>query len=236
MAEWFEDYADKGFGLKSDETGEDEAGFITRVLRLQKGQSVLDAPCGAGRISVHLAKAGCRVTGLDLTEAFIHRAQTRFAKETLNGEFHVLDMRRINFCEQFDAVVNWQGSFGYFSETENLDVLRCFARALRKGGRVMIDQINREYLLRNFLEKRELGDLTTRNSWNARTQRVKSVWTRTIDGQRRSHAMSIRLYTPAQFRTMFEQVGLLIQAAYGSIAAEPYCRASKRLVVVGQKP
>lgn len=45
--------------LTPDNIGTDEATFIKRALRLRKGQRVLDAPCGADRIAVHLAKAGC---------------------------------------------------------------------------------------------------------------------------------------------------------------------------------
>ena len=68
--EWFENF-DEQLWLKPDDIGQDEARFVKKALRLRKGQSVLDAPCGAGRIAVHLAKAGCRVTGIDLQKNFI---------------------------------------------------------------------------------------------------------------------------------------------------------------------
>lgn len=235
MEEWFENYADKGFGLQKDETGQDEARFIERALHLRKGQSVLDVPCGAGRVLIHLAKVGCRVAGVDLSEAFIQRARERFAKEGVEGEFHAVDMRQMELQERFDAVFNWQGSFGYFGEAENLDVLGRFARALRVGGRLLIDQPNREYLLRHFAEERERDGLIIRNRWDRRSQRIESIWTHTIDGQRRSYPLSMRLYTPAQFRAMFKQTGMEMQTVYGDIAGEAYRRSSKRLVVVGRK-
>ena len=75
--EWFADYP-KHYRLKPDETGSEEAGFILNTLRLRKGDAVLDAPCGAGRISVWLARAGMAVTGVDLTPSYIRRAKNRF--------------------------------------------------------------------------------------------------------------------------------------------------------------
>lgn len=44
-----------------------QARMIKRLLRLRKGQSVLDIPSGLGRISLPLARAALTVTGVDLT-------------------------------------------------------------------------------------------------------------------------------------------------------------------------
>ena len=92
QSEWFVNFAE-GLWLKDDDTGKDEARFIKRALHLRKGQFVLDAPCGAGRIAVHLAKAECVVTGVDLQPAFIKRAKARFSREGLKGSFEVMDLR-----------------------------------------------------------------------------------------------------------------------------------------------
>jgi cyclopropane fatty-acyl-phospholipid synthase-like methyltransferase len=64
MPDWFRTLSDD-LWLPPDEVGEDEARFIRGALRLRRGQRVLDAPCGAGRIGVHLALAGCDVTGVE---------------------------------------------------------------------------------------------------------------------------------------------------------------------------
>ena len=90
-SEWFLRF-DESLWLKSDDIGEEDAQFIRRVLRLRKAQAVLDAPCGAGRIAVHLAKAGCKVTGIDITDSFLRRARHRFRKEGVKGRFLRCDM------------------------------------------------------------------------------------------------------------------------------------------------
>ena len=232
--EWSERFDEKPFGLRGDQTGEDEADFIRRALGLRKGHAVLDAPCGAGRVAVHLARRGILITGIDLTESHIRRARRRFRKEKLPGTFLLRDMREIDFTSEFDGVFNWQGSFGYFSDAQNLDVLRRFARALKPGGRVLIDQPNREHLLRHFRGRTARGGVTITVRWNQATQRVESTHRFLRDGRRRSAAMFIRLYTPAQFRRLFARAGLTVEALYGNLFGDEYNRGSRRLHIVGR--
>ncbi len=51
-------------------------------------------------------------------------------------------MRELAYEGEFDAVVNWFTSWGYFSPAENDAVLRSFARALRSGGRLLLEVHN----------------------------------------------------------------------------------------------
>ena len=137
--------------LRSDEGGEDEADSLRRMLRIRNGQRVLDAPCGAGRVAYHLAKHGVEVVGIDLRSTFINRAKRRFSRDGVQADLRSMDLRSIEFENEFHAIYNWFNSFGYFSDGENADVVRRFARALRPGGRLLIDQLNRERILRNSL-------------------------------------------------------------------------------------
>ena len=222
--------------LKPDGTGEDEAAFIRRALHLRRGQSVLDAPCGAGRIAIHLARAGCAVTGIDLRPSFIARAAARFRREKKRGRFMATDLRAMDFDGEFDAAFCWQGSFGYFGDVENRGVVKRYARALRKRGRLLIDQPNREYLLRHFRSKRSDGNTTIVTRWDRKSARVESDWIIRSEGKRSRNPMSMRLYTPGEMRSLFRQSGLEVEALYGSIGGEPYRRSSRRLIVVGRKP
>jgi cyclopropane fatty-acyl-phospholipid synthase-like methyltransferase len=230
---WFETM-DTSLWLPPDEQGEEEARFIRRALRLRKGQSVLDAPCGAGRIAVHLARSGCVVTGIDLREAFIKRARRRFRRSRLSGIFQVADLRDLAVDGVFHGILNWFGSFGYFSEAENLDVLRRYVRALRPGGRLLIDAINRERILRHFVAEQRTENVITRCSWDADAQRV--IARRTIDGVDDPRNMSsMRLYTPAQMKRLLSSVGLTVERLCGSHHGDAYTRSSRRMIVVGRK-
>jgi len=230
--EWFANF-DQHFGLKGDETGQDEAAFIMRVLGLRKGRPVLDIACGAGRVAFHLAQTGCLVTGIDLTRAYINRARKRFAEAGLSGMFIQRDMRTLDFDGQFDAAFNWQGSFGFFSDSENLDVLVRMARAVRPGGRVLIDQPNREYILRHFRTSNRHTTVRSRTRWNRRSQRAETWFVDNATGE--SWSMSIRLYTVSQFRKLFAAAGLTLVGTCGDLNGGPYSRSSRRIYVVGSR-
>ena len=245
MKDWYRDFDDRLWLLDGD-MQEKEARFIRRTLRLRKGQRVLDVPCGAGRTALALAKLGIEVTGVELRRKFVNRAKRRSRKERLSGRFLVGDMRELDYDGEFPAVVNWFGSFGYFSDAENLDVLRRFARAVRPGGRVLINQANREFIRRRLCKEmrstlreaggRGRGTVVIRNRWDAKRERIVGTWTLEVGGKRSSHWMSIRWYTPGQFKRLFKRVGLEFETLCGSSLGEPYAPASRAIIVVGRKP
>ena len=92
MPTWFETMEDR-FWLQPDDVGGEEARFILGALGLRRGDAVLDAPCGAGRVSLQLARAGCVITGIDLRDSFIRRARRRFRAVGMRGTFRMVDLR-----------------------------------------------------------------------------------------------------------------------------------------------
>lgn len=233
MPEWFETMADP-LWLLPDEQGQEEAQFIAQALHLRKGQAVLDAPSGAGRIAIHLAQRGCRVTLFDLRAAFLRRARLRFRREGQVGRFIRGDLRELDFADEFDAIYNWLGSFGYFPDKENAELVERYARALRRGGRLLIAQPNREFILRHFMREIERDNCISRNSWDAKHKRVISR--RYVDGvYDPKNISSMRLYAPGEMMRLYRSAGLRLEAIYGSLEGDAYCKASRQMYVVGRK-
>lgn len=245
MKDWYRHFADRFWLMKSPMPGA-EARFIKRALGVRKGGRVLDVPCGAGRTSLALAKLGIEVTGVDLRSKFTNRAKRLFREDGMTGTFLAGDMRELDFDEEFDGVVNWCGSFGYFTDAEDLDVLRRFARAVRPGGRLLMDLRNREFILRRFVAHetfpvttasgKQVGSFSRHRRWNPRLQRIEGVWALRRGRREIVSPMHMRLYTPAQCRRLFGRVGLVFEGIYGSWTGDVYSRTSKRLIVVGRKP
>ncbi|MGZ4235825.1 MAG: GNAT family N-acetyltransferase [Solirubrobacteraceae bacterium] len=127
-------YAD----LFGAERSDAEAKLVARLLSVEPGMWVLDVPCGEGRIAGRLARLGCEVVGVDYTEPWIELARRQYPEAT----FHHGDMRSLQYEDEFDAVLNWFTSFGYFDRPTNDRVLASFARALRPGGRLLLEVHN----------------------------------------------------------------------------------------------
>jgi SAM-dependent methyltransferase len=133
-------YAD----VLSEQRSDADADVVAKLLSLRPGMRVLDVPCGEGRIAGRLARRGCDVVGVEIGELFLARARERHPEVT----FVKGDMRELRYEAEFDAVVNWFTSFGYFEPPVNDSVLAGFARALRPGGRLLLELLNPERVAR----------------------------------------------------------------------------------------
>jgi SAM-dependent methyltransferase len=120
-----EDYLYFYWEVLSDQRADSDAEVITRLLGLRPGMRVLDMPCGEGRIAGRLSALGCEVVGIDNNERLLQLARARYP----SAEFHEGDMRNLDCASEFEAVINWFTSFGYFNPATNDRLLTSLARA-----------------------------------------------------------------------------------------------------------
>jgi SAM-dependent methyltransferase len=122
----------------------DYASFL-RALRNTYGlalRSILDLACGAGTITMQLARLASRVTGVDASEAMLQAAQKLF-RDQPNVQFVQADYRAFCLNEQFDAVVCASDSLNYLHEPCELDrVLQCVSRHLNPRGLFVFDALD----------------------------------------------------------------------------------------------
>lgn len=214
---------------------------IIEILDLPKGCKILDLCCGYGRHSIPLAKKGYEMTGVDLSPVLLKKAKEWAREEGVQVRWLRGDMRELPFQNEFEGVINIFTAFGYFEEErENLKVLKCVSRALKKGGRFLLDTINREWIIRNFkgkdwekidrdtyaLDEREL-DLI-RNRIRARTLFLGK-------GKRKGMSHSLRLYSLGEMIHMMNEAGLSFVSCLGGLEGGEYSNESKRMVILAKK-
>ena len=225
------------------ERAEKESAFVATVLDLKAGAQVLDLCCGQGRHSVELAKRGLQVTGLDLNPEYLELAQQAAAAGNVKIETIAADMREIPFVGKFDAIVNMYSSFGYLeSEADDVRVLESAAKALKAGGRLLLDMLNREWAIDNYIQ----------NDWHTGADGTLYVERRDLDlatsrmhvhfivvdakgGRRESIGHIIRLYTLTEMTRLLERVGMRTTAVFGGFEGEEYGIGTRRMIVVAQK-
>lgn len=100
--------------------------FIINTLSLTGKERILDLACGFGRHSLELARRGYTVTGLDITPQYVAYASVQAQNEGLNADFIYADVREVNFCGEFDVVLNLaDGAIGYLeNDAESKKSLR----------------------------------------------------------------------------------------------------------------
>ena len=115
-----------------DESRKTEPGFEIRGLsdRLDDGAAVLDIGCGAGTPIAKSLAARYRVTGVDVSEEMVHRAQ----QNVPTGDFICADVMSVRLpSSSFDAIVAFYSVF-HLPREEHPRLFRRIHRWLRPGG------------------------------------------------------------------------------------------------------
>ncbi len=242
---WCQKFFDKTyseFDLKNKERkAKKQVDFILKILKIPKNALILDLACGLGRHSIELSKRGYNVVGVDFKREYIRQCKEKARKFRLKTKFMQGDMRKLKFKNKFDVVLNLFTSFGYFSDDENLDVLRKMARALKKNGKIIMDVSNRDFIIKHFrksrLSKLKPGYLLEERKFDFSTSRINATWTFLSKNKRKisEKKISCRIYSYHELKNMFEKVGIKIIKNFGSFKGEPISAKTKRLIIVGKK-
>ena len=132
---------------------------LIKELKPKEESHFLDLACGKGRHSVFLHQQGYEVTGIDLSAENI-----KLAQQVAGDKLHFIcgDMREFYGQESFDFILNLFTSFGYFeSENDNKKVCAAMAKALKPGGKVLIDFLNVNSVEQGLVPQEEfyIGDI-----------------------------------------------------------------------------
>ena len=147
------------------------------------------------------------------------------------GEFHVMDLREITFENAYHGIYNWLGSFGYFDDATNEKLLWRYARALRSGGRLLVEQPNRERILRHFVKEVKDGDLVQRNRWDSSTN-ASSLAGSSQGTKTRAMSPQCGFIHFNSCDASLKRAGLQVEAVYGSHAGGSFTRGSRRMLMV----
>jgi SAM-dependent methyltransferase len=243
---WYEEVFDEDYlrtlPFMSPEQTLKEVAFIEDSLQAPPGADLLDVGCGYGRHAIELVQRGVKVTGLDLSLPLLIRAADEAQRRAVSVNFVHADMREMAFERQFDGAYCMLTSFGYFDEDANLRVAEGVARALKPGGRFLLDVVNRDYLV---------GDLPTRIWWegagcvvleevdfNFHTSRV--VTRRSVvfeDGRQLEQEISVRAYSLHELGRLLRQAGFRVLDISGSLATRGHFfgSTSRNLLILSEK-
>ncbi|MEM1750089.1 MAG: methyltransferase domain-containing protein [Desulfurococcaceae archaeon] len=220
--DWWKTYFTKEWLLLEPmKSGVKAARFIADILRIPQGSRILDLGCGYGRISIELAKLGYNVIGFDYSYDLLKIAEESAKKQGVRVEFVRGDMRELPYQNEFDAVVSWDTSFGYFTDDENEHVIHLISRSLKEGGRLVLDLHNRDAYIRKYLgvKEEDFGDYRVHSEWTFEvlTSRlvIKELLIDLRTGLTKTYMSFIREYTIPEMSRMLRSAGLRIIKFYG---------------------
>lgn len=231
--QWFLELPDD-IWLKPEEMGKADADIIWDALDLREGMEVLDCPCGDMRVGLHLAKRGVKLTGIDVNPRFIEKARRRFQAEGLTGDFMVSDMRDIHYNHQFDAIVNWFNSFGYFDIETDYYVLKLFHKSLRPQGLLLIEAPNRKNIIQNTRNIQQEDGHELIRHWDELTERLYAPVEIIQNGQKTNVVIGTRMYAMTQYQLLFRIAGFEVMAVYDE-HLNPFNDDAQRMIFIVRK-
>lgn len=220
-------------GRSRDECITRELNGLREILQRHFGNApvgtLLDCPCGYGRLTPYLTALADRVFGTDLSEHYVQIARGHCARTDVGMPAHltVADMRMLPIATgSISCVVNMWTSFGYFRRhDENMSVLFEWARVLQPCGIAIVHTNLNPLALQagirehDFLIDRPDGCvLTVTEVYDTAVRRAYGRWTTAADqASRRDYEYDIAVWDVAEWKRNASRAGLEVRMIAGSL-------------------
>lgn len=204
--------------LYFEEGGEQKAELALEMLRPDGRERILDLACATGRRTLELCRRGFDVVGVDIRQELLEIAACEAEQLDLWPHFVEEDPRYLEFDAEFDLALSLGGgAFEHFDyDEENLRAFERAARALRPGGRLLMQTPNVLHVEshlpeRTWLEGGNAIDLVEQY-WNEPTRRLDGTRRSMLEREEPERAETVpfqrRLYSVEELAEIFEAVGL----------------------------
>jgi SAM-dependent methyltransferase len=230
----------------------DADGAFMVAFAAATGGPVLDIACGTGRIALPLARAGIRVTGIDLSAHMLERARSQSAGLPLT--LHLADVRDFTLHEGPFACATMAGHAfqQMLDDADQRALFRCVHRHLATGGLFVFDSRNpngqetcdtkgEEFWHSYIGADGKPGETSTESRWDEARQLLHYTVIRRRPGRAKGESAETRQrislrYTPADLlaRHLVAE-GFVALAQYGDWTWGPVRQDSYEIVTVARK-
>ena len=235
MKSWWEEFFDADYlrvweGAEAAGNADRQVAGLQVILELKPDSTVLDAPCGYGRISKPLAQLGARVLGVDYSADMLAEAERRRDGIPVDYLRYIRHDLRTPLPETgFDVALNLFSSLGYGTEADDLAILTNLCSAVRTGGLVFIETNHRDRYVANLVkgssDAQRLPDgtlLFAENRFDPVAGRVDTKWYWSGPAGSGQKEASLRLYTVTELVQLVERAGLQVRSVHRGCFPEPF--------------
>ena len=243
---WFEnpsfwrDMRPKIYSTVQETAARTEVAEVLQLLGTKQSSIILDMCCGNGRHAIELSLLGHDVTGVDLNEEYIEEGRAQAASRDANPTFVKADLRAFESETRFDAALILWNAFGYFcNDSDDLRALKSMHRALRSGGKLLIQTHGSETTARKIVRKDwfEIGETIVLDQrwidddWSSMRTRYVII----SPTSRHEYTMSCRLYSPRVLGDLLANAGFTDIRFLGGLDGRAYDEKAFELVAIATK-
>ena len=229
MKQWyetlFENYAKKYDQEVFTQGTIGECDFIEKEIDHNKDIRILDIGCGTGRHSIELAKRGYSVTGIDLSDSQLKRAEEKALETNVNVDFQKADARSLSFNHEFELVIMLcEGAFSLMETDEmNFQILQNAEKALKQPGKLIFTTLNGLFPLfhsvKEFMEShtKEGNSTYEQITFDLMTFRDYNITTVEDDfGNKKEFQSNERYYVPSEITWLLKSLNFKAIDIYGA--------------------
>jgi SAM-dependent methyltransferase len=245
----FARYYDADFGAI-----EDDIPFYRELAR-RCGGPILEPMCGSGRLLAALARAGYRVTGVDVSPALLAHARTRLASDGLLGQVELIeaDIRQVAPDGPFGLAIVALNSFMHLATSaDQLAALGRIHAALRPAGLLALDLFNPDLRAIAGYNGEVVFDKSLTLEDGTRTHKfvaqhadtaTQTLYIHFIYDDLDSAGCVRRSVLPFTLRWLYRyelehllsRAGFVLEALYGSYDLDEYSAVSELMLAVARK-
>jgi SAM-dependent methyltransferase len=232
---------------RRSETIDRSVEWLTQILGLKAGASLLDLGCGPGLYTSRFAQAGFRVTGVDYSRRSIEYATQYASDNDLNITYRYQNYLEIEDENQYDAAFLIYGDFCPLNPEQRKKLLQNVSRALKPNGKFVFDVTTREH--RKKHGNKNGWYATESGFWKPGSHLVleegfdypeQSIWLDqyTIieaDGKISVYRNWFQDYTPETITAELTENNFKVESLWGDLTGQPCASDSEWIGVVTQK-
>jgi len=220
-----------------DQTAE-ECAWMEAALDVPEGAPLLDLACGRGRHAIPFARAGYAVTAVDLSAEELAEGQAE--AEDLPITWLAADMRRLPADLRVAGAWCFGNSFGYLPREGTREMLAGLGRAVRQGGRLLIDTAYVAEAILPNLEGRywqEAGGVlcAIENDYDVATSTLTCRYLFTAGGRSERKDMRCCVYTVAELTALLDAAGFVVERLHGDCDGRPFELGDSRLLLAARR-
>jgi len=222
------------------------------------GDPVLELGCGTGRITMALAEAGKRITGLDLSERMLERAVKKRATLLVEARerVHLVqgNMAGFDLGEKFRLVIIPFRPFQHLLEVhQQVNCLECVRKHLAPGARLILDVFQtdaermhdpvhmREMLVTEYktADGRQVRITERVAAFHRAEQRndvemIFSIWHNSGRQERLVFAWPLRYFFRYEVEHLLARCGFRVSAEYGDFDKTPIRDDSPEMIFIAE--
>jgi SAM-dependent methyltransferase len=230
---------------------------LVEAYAQRTGGPVLELGCGTGRLVVMLARAGYRVTGVDLSAEMLRICRDKAEAAGISGQVTLVhgDYAEAPLPGAHRLALVMTNTFLHLtSQADQLRALRHWRAHLSPGGLLLIDVFNPDVAQLSGLDGRVEWDKTWTDPQTGAT--VMKFLTRTVDlteqlihvnliydeitadGQMRRTLVPFvhRYLWRSEAELLLAQAGFALEAVHGDRSLGPFDGAADTMILVARRP